>query len=774
MKTAKRIFSIMLSIIMLVSVMSVSAEAAKVVVYEGNDEKYGYMVPVNYKGTEVLSTVKVYGQYDYINFYIKAQENEPIYYFYGIYSDKKLTKCVQNDVIEINGKGEYSYSLKLKLKGKYKSKTYYVVTYAAMYDEHNDIFIVDAESMCQFKLKVDRTTSFSKQKVMLKETKNTTKGAYIKWSKLSGTYKYNVYRRSITGSKWKKVGTVSKSKTSFTDTSVKNKNGNYIYTVKAVNKKGTVARYHYHGLTCLFAKTPTMKSISVTYNDTIEVKWNSTSSKAKYNIMRKEGSGSWKTIKTNYSGTSYKDTTAKSGKKYTYSVKAVLSTSYGKATSSYYANSDMAVTYLESPMLNSVAPVENGVNVSWGAVNGATGYTILRKNMDGSSGWASVGKVGADATNFVDTSAGIEETYTYSVRSEAAKNKGSYDRKGIDYIILDKPVIAVKENRYNEVEISWNEIPYATGYEVYCRSVGSEWEMLGAVDSTKLYFTYDLITFGDFEFSVRAVRNDKTFSEYAEAFAYHQEAMVICSSVAFTDGIELGWDDHGYDSYNIYRSLSTEAPGEEVLIGNVTGNTFKDTTVENDVEYKYKVIGVIDGEEYENRTYTTKIGIATTVAPPNVPQVRVIDDVLTQYWDDYTAYAYNFKYGYWASISFDKTKEYYEEYIQDGKMKLAYSDTIGSYLKTPIDSTIKEKVWFDNKIDYTVKVKNKDVTIICKSLGDNIDSICINHGSFDTEGKDTVTVTISLEDDEKYYDLEIQVYTDEYDCATVKERIYLE
>ena len=101
MKMSKRILSIMLAIITLVSVVSVSAEALKIVVYEGNDEKYGYMAPVNYKGTEVLSTVKVYGSYDYINFYINSPESETTYYFYEIYSDKKLTKCVQSDAVEI-------------------------------------------------------------------------------------------------------------------------------------------------------------------------------------------------------------------------------------------------------------------------------------------------------------------------------------------------------------------------------------------------------------------------------------------------------------------------------------------------------------------------------------------------------------------------------------------------------------------------------------------------------------------------------------------------
>ena len=430
MKMAKRVLSVFMVIVTLVSFMGIAAEAASVTMAT---LKLGYMGPTDSKGKKIIETVKLYGDYDYINFHISSNKNDS-YFFYEIYSDKDLTKGVESGYVQCD-KGEYSFAQKIKLKGTYKTKTYYLVTYAAKIYSDGSAKL-DKNSLCQFNVKVDRSPDFDEKIVVLKETKNTTKGAYIKWGKLSGASKYYIYRRSITGTKWTKVGSVSSKKDSFTDTSVKNKNGNYIYSVKAINKKGTASRYLYSGLTCLFAKTPAMKSIAVAYNNAIEIKWESTSSKAKYNIMRKEGDGKWKTIKSNYSGTTYKDTTAKNGKKYTYSVKAVLSTSYGKATSSYYANDSKAVTYLKSPALNEALAVETGINVSWDAVSGAKGYTILRKNSDGSTGWSSVGKVGADVTSFVDASADIQTGYIYSVRSEASKNKGSYNRTGIEYIYV--------------------------------------------------------------------------------------------------------------------------------------------------------------------------------------------------------------------------------------------------------------------------------------------------------------------------------------------------
>lgn len=598
-------------LVTLVSVMSVSAEALSVVVKEDKDDNYGYMVPVNYNGTEIISTVKVYGEYDYINFYIKAYQSKTKYFFYAIYSDKNLTNCVQTDALEITGKGTYSYNLKLKLKGKYKTKTYYVVTYAATYSSSKDRFVVDAESMREFKLQVDRTTSFSKQKVMLNEIKNTTKGAYIKWSALSGTSKYDIYRRSITGSKWTKVGSVSKSKTSFTDTSVKSKNGNYVYTVKAVNKKGTVSRYHYAGLVCLFASTPQIESINIIYNNTVEIEWNKTSSKAKYNIMRKEDGGDWKTIKSSYSGTTYKDKTAENGKNYMYSVKAVISTDYGKAISSYYSDAQNSVTFFAAPVLNDVAVSEAGVVVSWNAVEGVNGYTILRRPLNKSEGWTDLGRVDPAVVEFTDTTADLESAYIYTVRSEGENGKGSYYSAGREFIILNEPKnVSHNFNVNNDCAyIKWEVVPYATQYNIYVTNEAGEWELYKTVDHETeddggytISSKYSTERIGSIKYAVTALRDGGNETPINNVYEMEYYPWVITNSYVSVDGMAVTWKDRGAQSYNIYRLDGDKSDGF-VLIDTVEGKEngalleYIDETIEDKVEYTYRVKGVYNGVE---------------------------------------------------------------------------------------------------------------------------------------------------------------------------------
>ncbi len=428
MKMTKRVLSIVMALVTLLSLMGIAAEAASVSVDALN---LGYIAPTDAKGANILETVNLYGTYDYINFHISSKKNDT-YFFYEIYSDKEYTQSVASGFVGCN-KGEYSFSELIKLHGIFATKTYYMLTFAAKIYSDGSVAI-DENSMCEFNVAVKRNASFNQKIVVLDSVKNTTNGPKVQWKALDGAAKYAIYRRSLTGTKWTKVGTVASSKRTFTDTSVKDKNGKYIYTVKAIDKNGTASRFLYSGLICLFAKTPVVSSIEVKYNNSIEVKWGKTSSGAKYDVYRKIGDGGWKKVKSNYTGTKYVDTSVKSGQEYTYTVRAKIATSDGTATSAYYQNDDKAVTYLRAPTLNKAVAVKSGVKVSWYSVSGSVKYTILRKNSDGSTGWKKVGTAKAGAESFIDKSASRDTGYIYTVRSEASGNKGSYKSAGVKYV----------------------------------------------------------------------------------------------------------------------------------------------------------------------------------------------------------------------------------------------------------------------------------------------------------------------------------------------------
>ncbi len=627
MKKTKRLLSTFLAIIMLFGVVSIVANAASV---STTSQDYGYMVATDAKISKSVGTVKVYGNYDYINFYINSYYDD-MYFFYEIYSDKKMTKLVASDYTYCSNRGTYSWSPMITLKGIFKTGTYYGVTYAAEIDGAGNATISE-DSVATFKLSVNRSPKFNQKMVPLKSVTNTVNGPTIKWHKLStDATKYVIYRRSMSGTKWTKVGTVNGSTLSFTDKSVKNKNGKYIYTVKALNKSGTASRYLYNGLYCLFAKAPTVSSVATTSDNRIQVKWNNTSGSAKYRVYRSENGGGWKLIANNVKGTSYYDTTTKSnGKNYKYTVRAVIPTTNGDAISSYY-NVNKTVDFLKQPTLNPVEVVETGLKITWEQVAGAENYTIYRKTLEQGASWVSLGKVSKDVSEFIDTTANAESGFIYTVRSEGKTSRGSYSGTGVEYFILSKPVITSVEPGYSgKHTLNWTGDSRTKSYNVYLNK-SNEWKLLGTTGNT--HYTTTEQAFGKVEFRVEAVRG--TLSSMSDSYVCEcYPAVNVTARENLVAGNRLQWEVHSLaEKYNVYRATIDASTGEKTqfeLLGtlNVLGETkyleILDENAIDGVNYVYKINGFYYGEERES---SSEIKIERTI--PEIDASNTIVELIS-------------------------------------------------------------------------------------------------------------------------------------------------
>ena len=155
--------------------------------------------------------------------------------------------------------------------------------------------------------------------------KNTSKGIYLKWSKIAGAEKYRVYRQTNGSTEWKLVGTTKKN--TFTDKTAKS-GTKYNYRVRAVagndmSSFATVGRY--------YLSTPKLTSASNTSSG-VKVKWEKVTGAQGYKIYRKTSkNGNWKLIDTTSSNKkfNYTDKSAVNGKTYYYSVQAYYSKTNG-------------------------------------------------------------------------------------------------------------------------------------------------------------------------------------------------------------------------------------------------------------------------------------------------------------------------------------------------------------------------------------------------------------------------------------------------------------
>ena len=144
----------------------------------------------------------------------------------------------------------------------------------------------------------------------------TKTGIKLNWSKVDGTAKYRVYRRTQYG-EWVKVADVKG--TTYTDNKAKS-GVEYYYTVRAFGKTGYGAvdkSYPY----VLYLKPPKITSVKKV-TGAVRLEWESVGSQGYY-LYRKEPGGNWVRIFSTYSNqTSYEDRTAKKGVQYTYTVRA--------------------------------------------------------------------------------------------------------------------------------------------------------------------------------------------------------------------------------------------------------------------------------------------------------------------------------------------------------------------------------------------------------------------------------------------------------------------
>ncbi len=478
----------------------------------------GYMVPKNNKYTKTLSTVKLYGKYDYLNFFIKS--NIPDGDFaYAIYSDSKYKNLVAYGCTKNCSIGEYTYTPSLNMD-KMKSGTYYGMTFSAEDIEKED---TDKDSVRTFKIKVKRKANFNKKVVILKSVKSSIKGPVIRWNKLSGAKKYYVYRRNPCSSKWKKLGSTTATK--FVDKSVSSKSASYVYTVKAEDKKGNISRYNYSGLYIDFVGTPKISSLKIKGNNSV-LKWNKISGASGYNVYRRTNNGDWHHIAylNNGLNTTFSDKTKKTaGVKYWYTVEAEGLFDECMVVKSN-KTSGKSVIYVPAPSVKEIsAGKDNVINVEWESVTGAV-YDIYRrtKNTD----WVLLGKE-LDVNSFEDNSEKTDGAkYIYAIR---ARIDTSYGKKTGHYLESEAfpftamPIIYSSQANDYGIEIKWTPVESATSYVIYNKVVGGDnlWERLGILSADKNNFVDTLSDVnGQYIYTVRADNCEQKGSYSSEGFLY--------------------------------------------------------------------------------------------------------------------------------------------------------------------------------------------------------------------------------------------------------------
>ena len=196
-------------------------------------------------------------------------------------------------------------------------------------------------------------------------------GVSIKWNAVPEAVKYRVLRKTGAGD-WEELAVAASN--SYIDKTVA-AGKKYSYTVRCLSDDELkyVSDYNKIGKAITFAATPALSAVQNTASG-IKITWKKAAGASKYRVYRKTGSGRWVKLADTTSLT-YTDKSAKSGTKYTYTVRCISSD--GKQDTSWYNTTGKFTVFAARPVIGSISsPKAKQLTVKWKKVTGITGCQI--------------------------------------------------------------------------------------------------------------------------------------------------------------------------------------------------------------------------------------------------------------------------------------------------------------------------------------------------------------------------------------------------------------
>lgn len=302
-----------------------------------------------------------------------------------------------------------------------------------------------------------------------------------------------------------------------------------------------LADHTYEGGVCtvcgdVLLATPEILSCYSKEQTSVKVTWSLVDGAKGYELWRTatpDDDKSWTRVKTIKDGTvdRYTNQGLTEGVTYFYVVRAYTEDAQGQKVYSNFSNmSHMpAAVVWNGPYSNATFRVR----LLWNEINGAHGYQIWKLAEDGKT-WTIVKTLGdkgdvltnnqGATTAYSHTGLVSGENYTYKMRAfmiteDGRKVFGAYSDEFTVAVMPETPVVSAVSPKAGRVQLSWNAINGAAGYQVWMYQDGV-WSIAKSVtDGSISYTKYDLQINTSYNFRVRAyteVDGKKTFGAYSE------------------------------------------------------------------------------------------------------------------------------------------------------------------------------------------------------------------------------------------------------------------
>ncbi|MBR2743283.1 MAG: leucine-rich repeat protein [Clostridia bacterium] len=426
----------------------------------------------------------------------------------------------------------------------------------------------------------------------------------LAWQGQDGVDGYRVYRKTGTG-KWTSILS-STTDTSYSDATV-TEGKTYSYTVRSYVGSTWSTGYNDTAVT-ITAKAVEPRPVTITSisyaSGAVSLAWQGQDGVDGYRVYRKTGTGKWTTVLSSTTDTSYSDATVTEGKKYSYTVRSYV----GSTWSTGY--NDTAVTITAKAVeplpvtITSISYANGAVNLAWQWQDGVDGYRVYRKA--GTGKWTSILSSTTD-TSYTDATVTEGKTYSYTVRSYvgSAWSTGYADTAVTITAKTAEPLpvtITSIDGENGEVSLAWQAQDGVDGYRVYRKTGTGKWTTVLSSTTATSYKDTTVTAGTTYSYTVRS----KVGSTYSTGYADTAKSVKVSPAAppaavninmitqSSTDGITIAWDARdNIDGCRVYRKSGSG--GWKTVLANTTDTTFTDPDVTPGVTYYYTVRAVKNG-----------------------------------------------------------------------------------------------------------------------------------------------------------------------------------
>lgn len=239
---------------------------------------------------------------------------------------------------------------------------------------------------------------------------------------------------------------------------------------------------------------PSNITVSRSSDTSIKISWVNNNTEARpytsLYIERQTDGGSWTTIASGLSGTSYTDTSTSANHYYCYRVTAVNSAgSATSGTSSIVYNTPNPATGVVNTR-NSDS--KNTITWTLGASTALITKQTITRSVDGAT-FATLATLSSSATSYIDTTTSIDHSYQYGIQATNSSTSSSVTKSNTTYNTPKAPD-SVTIARYSDTAVLVtieNSSVVATGLKLYRSTDKSTWTLVGTYSSVTDSLTDD-------------------------------------------------------------------------------------------------------------------------------------------------------------------------------------------------------------------------------------------------------------------------------------------